>query len=100
MLNRGGVGGNALWAWAKCGGVPTKIGYSRRFNSCGRIVSYHSRAPAAIFPGKTETYALLAHNLNHNVFEDKGAKEKLKMLGLLARPDLVGRRFRYDGPGI
>ena len=36
LLNRGGVGGSALWSWAKHGGVPTKIGYSCKFNDGGK----------------------------------------------------------------
>ena len=86
LLNRGGVGGNALWTWAKRGGVPTKIGYSRRFNSGGRILSYHSRAPAVLYPGKSEVFAVLVHNLNHAVYEDKVAKSKLRKMGLIPDP--------------
>ena len=86
LLNRGGVGGSALWAWAKCGGVATKIGFSRKFNAGGKIVSYHSKAPAAIFPGKAETYAVLAHNLNHTAFGDDSSKEKLRRKGMMPAP--------------
>ena len=86
LLNRGGVGGSALWSWDKHGGVPTKIGYSRKFNAGGKIVSYHSKAPAAMFPGKAETFALLAHNLNHTVYGDRTAKDKLIRMGLLPAP--------------
>ena len=62
------------------------MGYSRRFNVCDRIVSFHSMAPAALFPSKPAAFAVLAHNLNHDPFENKEAAGKLKKLGLLPAP--------------
>ena len=98
LLNRGGVGGNALWTWAKCGGVPTKIGYSRRFNSGGRILSYHSRAPAVLYLGKSEVFAVLVHNLNHAVYEDKVAKGKLRKMGLIPDPPTMEEASEVTDP--
>ena len=49
-------------------------------------MSYHSKAPAAMFPGKNETYALLAHNLNHTAYGDKIAKDVLIRRGMLPAP--------------
>ena len=83
---QGGAGGSALWSWSQTGGSPAKIGRSRKFNAHQKIVGFHSRAAAALFPGGEECYGVLAHNLSNDPFEDKEGPKKLKLMCLVPSP--------------
>ena len=83
---QGGVGGSVFWAWSKVGGVAAKVGYCRKFNAHNRLVKFHSRTAANLFPGCEDSYALLFHNFDNGPFEVAEHRRGLKSWGLAPDP--------------
>ena len=88
MLVRGGIGGRAVWGRSKTGSLLMKIGHSKTFNACNRVVEFHSRAPASFHSKDEEACAVLVHNFSGEPFESKETISKLSALGLAPSPAL------------
>ena len=84
-LVQGGAGGSAYWTWSKTGGLPSRIGHSRKFNASQKI-DFHCRTLAALFPGNEECYGVLAHNYSNEPYDSKEDLRALKQQGLAPSP--------------
>lgn len=86
LLVQGGAGGSAYWTWSKIGFLPSRIGHSRKFNANQKIVDFHSRTLASLFPGDEECYGVLAHNFSNEPYDIKEHRAALKEMGLVPSP--------------
>lgn len=51
------------------GGLAAKVGFSRKFNSHSRLIGFHCRTAANLYPGSEGAFALLFHNYENAPFE-------------------------------
>ena len=86
LLVQGGAGGSAYWTWPKNGIMLSRIGHSRKFNSNQKIVDFHCRTLASLFPGVGECYGVMAHNFSNEPYDDKEHLAALKEMGLVPSP--------------
>lgn len=86
LLVQGGAAGSAYWTWSKIGILPSRIGRSRKFNANQKIVDFHCRTLASLFPGVEECYGVLAHNFSNAPYDNKGHLAVLKKMGLVPSP--------------
>ena len=86
LLLTGGIGASVVWTWALAGGVAARVGRSSKFNAHGRLVEFHAKTAASLFPGGEEAYAMLLHNFSNAPYEDPALRRSLKDLGLAPDP--------------